>query len=76
MKEKSHGEKIELVRENGESTRRDSGHGYIEVRVIQLYLTTRETRNYLDFQSKRKLKRIFLGLKERTSQLRTIMIGL
>ena len=71
MEEKSHGEKIDLVRENGESTGRVSGHGYIEVRVIQLHLTTRETQNYLDFQCKRKLKRTFLGLKQRTSQLRT-----
>ena len=56
MKEKSHGEKIEEVRENGESTGRDSGQGCIEERVIQLRPTTRETQNHLDFQSKRKLK--------------------
>ena len=56
MEEKSHGEKIEVVLENGESTGRDSGQGCIEVRVIQLHLTTRGTQNHLDFQSKRKLK--------------------
>ena len=57
MKEKSHGEKIEVVREYGESTGRDSGQGCTEVRVIQLRPTTRETQKHLDFQSKRKLKR-------------------
>ena len=43
MEEKSHGEKIEVVREYGESTGRDSGQGCTEVRVIQLRPTTRET---------------------------------
>ena len=43
--------------EKCESTRRGSGQGCIEVRVIQLRLTTRETQTYLDLQSKRKLKR-------------------
>ena len=33
MEEKSHGETIEVVRENGESTGRDSGQGCIGVRV-------------------------------------------
>ena len=41
MEEKSHGEKIEVVRENGESTGKDSGQGWIEVRVIQLRPITR-----------------------------------
>ena len=57
MEENSHSEKIEMVRENGKSTRRDSSQGYIEVQVIQLRPTTRETQNHLDFQSKRELKR-------------------
>ena len=57
MEEKSHSEKIEMVRENGKSTRRDSSQGCIEVQVIQLRPTTRETQNHLDFQSKRELKR-------------------
>ena len=57
MEEKSQGEKTEMVRENGGSTGRDSRKGCIEVRVIQLRPTTRETQNHLDFQSKRKLKR-------------------
>ena len=57
MEGKSHGEKTEVVRENGEDTGRDSGKGCIEVRVIRLRPTTRETQNHLDFQSKRKLKR-------------------
>ena len=56
-KKKSHGEKIEVVWENGESTGRVFGQGCIEVRVIQLCPTTRESQNHLDFQSKRKLKR-------------------
>ena len=56
MEEKSHGEKIEMVWENGESIGKDSGQGYIEVRVIQLCPTTKETQNHLDFQRKRKLK--------------------
>ena len=56
MEENDHGEKIEVVWENDECTGRDSGQGGIEVRVIQLRTTTRETQNHLDFQSKRKLK--------------------
>ena len=56
MAEKSHGEKIEVVRENDESTGRDPGQGCIKVRIIQLRPTTRETQNHLDFQSKIKLK--------------------
>ena len=57
MEEKSHSEKIEVVREYGESTGRDSGQGCTKVRVIQLGPTTRETQNHLDFQSKSKRKR-------------------
>ena len=57
MEEKSHGVKIQMVRENGESTGRDSGQRGIDVLVIQLRPTTKETQNHLDFQSKRKLKR-------------------
>ena len=53
--EKNHSEKIKVVRENGESTGRDSGQSCIEVQVIQLRPTTRETQNYLDIQSKKKL---------------------
>ena len=58
MEEKSHGEKIEVVRENGESTGGDSGQGCIEVWVIQLRPSMRETQNHIDFQSKRKRKRM------------------
>ena len=36
MEEKSHGEKIEVFQENGESTGRDFVQGCIEVQVIQL----------------------------------------
>ena len=57
MEEESHREKIEVVRENGESTGIDSGQVCIEVRVIQLFPTTRKTENHLDNQSKRKPKR-------------------
>ena len=60
MGEKSHGEKIEVVRENGESTGRDSGQGCIVVRVMQLRPTTRETQNHLDFESKKNLNEINL----------------
>ena len=34
MKEKIHGEKIQVVQENGDSTERDSVQGCMEVRVI------------------------------------------
>ena len=54
--EKINEEKIEVVRENEESTGRDYDQGCIEVRVIQLRPTMRETQNHLDFQSKIKLK--------------------
>ena len=56
MEEKSPGEKIEVVRENGGGTGRDSGQGCAEVRDIQLCPTMPENQNYLGFQSKRKLK--------------------
>ena len=36
MEEKSHGEKIEVFQENGDSTGRDFVQGCIEVQVIQL----------------------------------------
>ena len=61
MEEKSRGEKTEVLRENGESTGRDSSQGCIEVRVIQLRPTTKETQNHLDFQSKRKRNEPFLA---------------
>ena len=57
MEEKSHGEKIEVARENGGGTGRDSGQSCTEVRDIQLRPTMTETQNRLGFQSKRKLKR-------------------
>ena len=56
MEENSHGEETEVFWENCESTGRDSGQGCIEVRVIQLRPTTRETQNHLDFQNKGKLR--------------------
>ena len=56
MEEKRHGEKIDVVWENGQNTGRDSGQVSIEIRVIQIRLTMRKTQNNLDFQSKRKLK--------------------
>ena len=54
MEEKIHGERIDVICENGKSTGRDSGQGCIEVRVTQLRPATRETQNHLDFQSKKK----------------------
>ena len=57
MEEKRHGEKTDVVRENGQNTGRDSGQVSIEIRVVQIRPTMRKTQNYLDFQSKRKLKR-------------------
>ena len=42
MEEKSPGEKIEVVWENGESTNIDSSQGYIKIWVIQLCPTTRK----------------------------------
>ena len=57
MEEKHHGEKIDVVRKNVQSTWRDSGQVSIEIRVIQIRPTMRKTQNYLDFQSKRKPKR-------------------
>ena len=56
MEEKIHGERIDVICENGKSTGRDSGQGCIEVRVTQLRPATRETQNHLDFQSKKKIK--------------------
>ena len=52
MEEKSHGEKIEVVWENGGGTGRDSGQDCAEVRDIQLCPTMPETQNYLGFQTK------------------------
>ena len=57
MEEKRHGEKIDVVWENDQNTGRDCGQVSIEIRVIQIHLTMRKTQNYVDFQSKGKLKR-------------------
>ena len=55
-KEKTNGEKIAVVRKNGESPGRGSHQACIGVRVIKLHPTTNETQKHLDFQSKRKFK--------------------
>ena len=64
MEKKIHGERIDVICENGKNTKRDSGQGCIEVRVTQLRPTTRETQNHLDFQSKKKFNERNLSLLE------------